>query len=357
MNSNCNFDWFAKKNSEFTGVDKTTIPKKKDIIPAEIKKLKDEIDKETNFFYVKRKLISSLYFGKKIEEGTPAEKFKRTEILNFDTFSSLFALFTSSEARNSATLPLYSVFLQFIFSLATPYISKDDESFYWPENSVKKDKVFKAPMISGSTWKGNLRWTAGKLLEAELDNSERVKKRLQIIKLFGSENASEKAYFNGIIPENVLNEFKDKPENKDTLKGRLNFYPTFFKEISLEAINPHDRKTKAGTIPVYIESVPADADGTFSLLYVPFDLMGRSNASIEQEAKSDIHFIAETLEKLMLEYGICAKKSSGFGIVNKNFIVKNGNPAGQLKSKNKAVPFVNFNEMKQQIDEVFSIDE
>lgn len=220
-----------------------------------------------------------------------------------------------------STLPHYSFFIQFAFTLATPYISKDDEEFYICNNPIRKDKVFKVPMVSGSTWKGNMRWTAGRLLEMVTDINERFKKRIQISNLFGNENEAEERYFDSLMP-GKRDDFKMRmrsSSNKEGLRrGRLNFYPTFFDRISLEVINPHNRKTKAGTVPIYIESVPKDAPGTFSLLYMPFDLMGKSSEEIKQPLTEDISLICDSLGKMMLTYGFSAKKSSGFGIINKD---------------------------------------
>jgi CRISPR-associated protein Cmr2 len=102
-------------------------------------------------------------------------------------------------------------------------------------------------MIASSTWKGNLRWTMQQLsvLNKEEDNSKRI------INLFANE----------------------REEEQNFSRGRLIFFPTFFNNISLEVINPHDRKTRAGTLPIYIESVPEGTEGNFSLLYIPFDLI------------------------------------------------------------------------------------
>lgn len=219
---------------------------------------------------------------------------------------------------DTSNLPLSSFFLQFTFKLAKPYISKDDEAFYICENPVKKDKVFKVPMVSGSTWKGNMRWTAGRLLEMDTNIDERLKKRIRISNLFGNENETEERYFDSLMPEKKA-DFKTimrNLSNKEGLRrGRLNFYPTFFDRISLEVINPHDRKTKAGTVPIYIESVPEGATGTFSLLYVPFDLMGKPSEEIKQQVTEDINLVYDSLKEMMFTYGFSAKKSSGFGII------------------------------------------
>jgi CRISPR-associated protein Cmr2 len=99
-------------------------------------------------------------------------------------------------------------------------------------------------------------------------------------------------------------------------RGRLYFYPTFFDNIDLEVINPHDRETGAGKLPIYIESVPAGARGNFSLVYSPWDLMGcRDREGLAAKVEGDLYLVAEALEDLMLNYGFSAKKSSGFGII------------------------------------------
>ena len=61
----------------------------------------------------------------------------------------------------------------------------------------------------------------------------------------------------------------------ESRRGRTQTYPTYFDRIDLEIINPHDRKTKAGTVPIQIESVPEDTDGTLNLFYYPFDLLAK----------------------------------------------------------------------------------
>jgi len=187
-----------------------------------------------------------------------------------------------------ALYPLFTFFLQFKFTLATPFISSDDEEFYICENPVKKDKVFKVPMVSGSSWKGNLRWTMRKisgLNDNESDSQE-------IIGLLGNERAEETNFS----------------------KGRLTFFSTFFNKISLEVINPHDRKTKSGTQPIYIESVPEDTEGEFSLFYVPFDLTGKPESDGKKIIARDLELICCGIKEMMLTYGFSAKKSSGFGI-------------------------------------------
>lgn len=236
---------------------------------------------------------------------------------------------------NLQCLPFGSWFLQFTFTLAKPWMSKDDDPFYVAEsvNPVRKDKVFKVPTMSAASWKGLLRWTAMRIrlvedrgqMSDEAFASERVRQSL----LFGDEKGEEPGqtkdlanYLDALKPsakefyrQKVKHYFlcdanaKEMPHHS----GRLNFYPTFFDLIDVEVINPHSRRTKAGTRPIYLECVPAGAKGTFSLLYVPFDLIGRPEDEVKAEAREDLRLIAEGVREMMLTYGFSAKRTSGYG--------------------------------------------
>jgi len=256
--------------------------------------------------------------------------------------------------------PSFSFFLQFPFKLATPYLSKDDEEFYICENPVRKDRVFKVPMVSASTWKGNMRWTAGKELEYETDPDKQFKMRMQITKLFGHENEAEKRYFDSLMPDrrdDFTSEIKRWSNKSGLRRGRLNFYSTFFNQIGLEVINPHDRKTKAGIQPIYIESVPENAQGVFSLLYVPFDLLGKPVNEIKTEVAEDLGLICKALKEMMLTYGFSAKKGDGFGIIKDDFNIP-GYPEPSLSIRLADVEtckFNNFTELTKVFNEIINV--
>ncbi len=179
-------------------------------------------------------------------------------------------------------LPRYSTLTKIKFKLKKPYISGDDEEFYIMDNPVSKEKVFKIPYIRPSSWKGALRH----VVRGRLEISKSIVERL-----FGNEKENEE-----------LN-----------VRGRLQFYPTFFNKIGLDVINPHDRKTKTGKNPILYEVVPDEASGTFSLLYVPFDLIGNEK-ELKNQVREDLEIISNAVEKLLTFYGFSAKKTSGYGI-------------------------------------------
>jgi CRISPR-associated protein Cmr2 len=234
-----------------------------------------------------------------------------------------------------AALPPGSWFLQFTFTLAKPWISKDDDPFYVAEsvNPVRKDKVFKVPMMSAASWKGLLRWTAMHtrlvLKKDALSPEKFAQERFVQTLLFGDEKGEEPgqtkdfaAYLDALKPE-ARQEYErllrayyelEPDEPLPHHSGRLMFYPTFFDLIDVEVINPHSRRTRAGTHPIYLECVPAGARGTFSLLYVPFDLIGKEDAEIQKQAREDLQRVAEGLQGMFLTYGFSAKRSSGYGV-------------------------------------------
>ena len=190
------------------------------------------------------------------------------------------------------SLPKYSFFIQFKFKLRKPFYSHDDEVLYVIDNPVTKEHVFKLPMMRPSGWKGNLRSTVLKIdsLPVEYESNPLVKK------LFGYTEKS----------------------GKYQKKGRLIFYPTYFDKIGLEIINPHDRKTKAGTNPILYEVVPEGSCGIFSLLYIPFDLIGFDDANRRKEVLADLGEISSAVKEMMTVYGFGAKTSSGFGVIDDN---------------------------------------
>ena len=132
-----------------------------------------------------------------------------------------------------ALLPTGSFVLQFTFTLARPYISRDEQDFYIIDNPIRKEKVFELPYIAPTSWKGGLRAALWRLGFNSQDEA--------IYRLFGNEKGEE---------------------NQDELHaGRLYFFPTFFTQKSLEIINPHDRERRVGKNPILFESVPGGVKG------------------------------------------------------------------------------------------------
>jgi len=221
-----------------------------------------------------------------------------------------------------ASLPKYSFFLQFKFTLKKPFYSHDDEDFYIIDNPVTKEHVFKIPMMRSSSWKGNLRSTILKINNITLENCD---SRL-VKELFGCTDEKGNVH----------------------RKGRLIFYPTYFDSIGLEVINPHNRKTKTGTKPILYEVVPKGSSGVFTLLYIPFDLIGR-DANKSTDIIADCRKVSIAIKEMMTTYGFGAKTSSGYGVVETK--IENGT----IKINGIDVPkpeFSTFDELERIVEEL-----
>lgn len=194
-----------------------------------------------------------------------------------------------------AILPSYSFTLRFTFTLARPYLSKDDNAFYIIDNPIARDKVFRLPLVRPSSWKGNL-YSA--LWHKELKKKE-DDERLQ--RLFG-----------------IVCNTQGETGEAEGHAGRLIFFPTFFTQTSLEIINPHNRKTKVGMDPILFESVPTGAKGTFTLLYMPFDRVGEDEQITRAEVAEDLSLLARGVQAMFRICGFSAKRTSGFGLAQED---------------------------------------
>ncbi len=188
-------------------------------------------------------------------------------------------------------LPTYSFVIQFTFTLAQPYISRDEQDFYIIDNPVRKDKVFGLPYVASTSWKGCLRAALSHL--KQVDNETIQHKDLS--RLFGNEKGEE--------------------DQQKFQAGRLFFFPTFFTKKSLEIINPQDRKLRVGTLPIPFESVPVGSEGNFTLLYVPFNSADMDTENALKQATKDLRLVVRGLYAMFRVYGFGAKTHSGFGLV------------------------------------------
>jgi CRISPR-associated protein Cmr2 len=247
-------------------------------------------------------------------------------------------------------LPPYSFALSAKIKLTAPYFSRDDDNSYLIDNPVLKERVFKAPMVRGSGWKGSMVAAAKKLIINDLDNflpfarifglgsseyrdlitslteeQDKLKSRIIKFSLFklGLEldkedidtiNNEPQEFLNkiayGLTAENVKN--KTLVSYLQPHRGRAVFYPTFFNKLSLEIINPHDKKRRVGTIPIFYEIVPEGAEGRLQVVYIPYDTVLTDTQTIIKQVKDDFDFMCNTIERTA-DQGVGAKNKLGWG--------------------------------------------
>jgi CRISPR-associated protein Cmr2 len=258
-------------------------------------------------------------------------------------------------------LPPYSFALSAKIKLSAPYFSRDDDDLYLIGNPVLKEQVFKAPMVRGSGWKGSIAAAAKKLVANDLSSflsfarifglgsseyrnlitslaEEKDKLSSSIIKFALFELGLELNKEDIVTINNEPQEFLNKiarglttvnVKNKTLVtymqphRGRAVFYPTFFNKISLEIINPHDRKRRAGTNPIFYEIVPEGAEGNLQVIYIPYDAVLTSTQKLKKQVKDDIVFLCKTIERTA-DQGIGAKTKLGWGrfeLIDKKFCI------------------------------------
>lgn len=250
-----------------------------------------------------------------------------------------------------ARFPSGSWSLQFNFTLRKPYISRDDTDLHILDNPIKKEWVFKVPYIAPSQWKGALRSAmvqelVSKLDERQIDRDKFAEERLQLYRLFGNEKDGASKFLDRALARHILEAMPDDEQAKqewiknledktkevgfdfeselvrkgyrqrdiEGFQGSLHFYPTYFSQIGLEVINPHDRRYGAGEQPIYFECVPKDADGIFALFCMPICDPDTGDEAAIHQAEKDLEAAAKGIRAMMTCYGFGAKTSSGFGV-------------------------------------------
>lgn len=274
---------------------------------------------------------------------------KQAEAFLWNHFDVIENLGIMSTPPDLTIFPSGSWAAQVYFTLRKPYISRDDVDFYIIDNPVKKEWVFKVPYVAPSQWKGALRAAmirelVSKLESGKISEEKFLEERLRSYRLFGNEKDGTEEFLNRILalhhigpmPEDedkkaewkkklkkeilsVGKEFEKKLRenryfigNVEGYQGYLYFFPTYFKRIGLEVINPHNRDTGTGKQPIYFECVPANTSGAFTLLYVPMD------GADEAIAEADLKAVACGARAMLTEYGFGAKTSSGYGVADVN---------------------------------------
>ncbi|KXS44916.1 MAG: hypothetical protein AWU58_1113 [Methanohalophilus sp. T328-1] len=220
--------------------------------------------------------------------------------------------------KDIKTFPAYTWLLHIRFKLKKSYTSKDESEFRYSNNPILRDRLLGCPMVTPSTWKGNLRFAARKVDDI---NNEIINR------LFGPES--------------------NKEEN--ARKGRLYFYPTFFTgKVEKDVITPLSRETRTPVRgPIDMEVVPAGETGDFYLLYFPYP---KGKDWKLEEVTEDLNFTVKALQEMFLEYGFSAKKTSGFGVIHEIFEELSLWWDGKNENKNIASGKVkNFEQLHEEI--------
>jgi hypothetical protein len=265
-----------------------------------------------------------------------------------------------------AHLPYGSVALDLPFRLLRPFLSRDDDAFHIIDNPVRKEKVFRVPMVAASSWKGSLRAAALYMLVSDAISGASPPVGWQVqtvwpardrcIRLFGDETEGEAHYINHLLaelstpkaqtidPPNEAAQAKVEQERQKAVnkraeqidkeytahliasgyrteevtgyQGRLAFFPTFFPQVGMEIINPRDRAQVVGTDPIPFECVPARTAGSFRLLYTPVQAATSGDPHLPEQVEAEMTLALRAVWMMLTVLGFGAKTSSGYGVAS-----------------------------------------
>ena len=244
--------------------------------------LLDQADPTLIYFYLKMTEVADADLFRTEWQG----KAKQVDVwqqIQFDNQEQIPAGVFAPSIPDLESFPIGSFWISIPFKLREAYVSRDDNDLYIAHVPIQMDKVFKFPMVRSTSWKGTLR--------AALWQQDYPEDDCQIIRLFGSAKAEE----------------------VDFKAGRLQFYSSFFTDMGLEIINPHDRETKTGKNPILLETVPKGSISTFYLFYFPFDRIGEDEIETRKQSLKHLVLVAKGIQAMFTVYGFGAKTSSGFG--------------------------------------------
>lgn len=177
--------------------------------------------------------------------------------------------------ENMRLLPDGSCLLEVGVTLQSPFFSRDDRPFYPTDNVLRRHHVFHTPCLSAAGLKGLLHWAWNMSGGSKED-------------------------------EDLL--FGKAADGDDALsqQGLLYLWPVFWQgRTDVELINPQNRTSGAGTVPIKYEVVKAGGTGSLFLL-----LLNRENAAPRLMGP-----LVDALFYLLDYGGLSAKSSAGWGQV------------------------------------------
>jgi CRISPR-associated protein Cmr2 len=160
-------------------------------------------------------------------------------------------------------------------------------------------------------------------------DEEKIDARLALLRLFGNEKDKIEDFLDDQFGAELKSKYKQKVkeiygDEGPNVRGRLVFYPTFLDKIGLDIIAPHDRERRTVKVPIQFEVAPENAEGTFSVLYFPFDLLGREGKDVKEEVAQDLEILRDAIPAMLTKYGFGAKTTAGYGVAEIKKIEVNG---------------------------------
>lgn len=216
-----------------------------------------------------------------------------------------------------AFLPSGSATLTLAFRLLTPLLTKDDDPFHLFDNPVRRDHIFGVPYLSAAGVKGlaadayqrafpgAANATSAGENEDEDAQARTLRYRLEdrhALRLFGLAD-------DGVTAES---------EDHRSRAGRLHFSPVWFPAVQYIILNPTDKQTGLGGVPIQFEAIapylPNGRPVVTELRVFYFNPHGAPDSE-EATVRGDLARWLAALATWWPVLGLGAKRLAGYGAI------------------------------------------
>lgn len=221
-----------------------------------------------------------------------------------------------------------SVRIRLKFKLLQPMLSREADSFNLFDNSLRKDAVFRVPHLGPQTIKGLVadayqrafpseawpqprKWSdlGTSDSDPERTRSYRMEDRFAA-RLFGTATDTNAGHEDGIhtVKEGGLT-VGTSVSDLDC-DGRLHFSPVWFEKVQFVIMNPVDRRTSRGGIPIQFETIAPGQQAEMEFVYHnPYGLPD-SEVSL---VRSDLCRMLWAVAHWWPQLGLGSKRLAGYG--------------------------------------------
>ncbi len=215
-----------------------------------------------------------------------------------------------------AHLPLRSAILRLGFTLTTPLLTRDDAPFYLFDNPARKDHIFGMPYLAAGSLKGLM--------------ADAYRRAFPRDGVFKGENAAEKtaAFRRGdgsaVRLFGIASDASPDDSGSDdsaplgSSAGRLYCNPVWFEHIQYLLLNPKDRSTGMGTVPIQFEAIaPMTQDSKAVRGELAFFYANPAAAEEADEAtvRRDLARLVMACGAWLPQLGLGAKRRAGYGSI------------------------------------------
>ncbi len=162
------------------------------------------------------------------------------------------------------------------WKMKTPFFSRSNSEFSAIDNPIERDTLTGKPVLHASGIKGLLR-------AVMIEKDKNV-----TIQLFGN----------------------DRLDDDNISVGRMVIGDIMFDKADTDMFAPHEREFGVVDHPVTFEIVPAKANAEWGFTIIEY-------SKNEIDLKKALSLLLESLSDLLIDFGISAKRSSGYGLCEK----------------------------------------